>query len=64
MNDDLMTMREVARQLRMDEATVRRWAHSGIIDVIRLPQAGPNVRYRMRRTAFDALFENNMSKKD
>lgn len=63
MNDEFMTMQEVAKRLRMDRATVQRWAHSGIIDVIRLPQAGPNARYRMRKEAFDALFGNNTSKK-
>ncbi|GAC1662327.1 MAG: hypothetical protein PVS3B3_33450 [Ktedonobacteraceae bacterium] len=63
MSDELMTMQEVAQILRMDEATVRRWARSGIIDVIELPRVKKNTRYRMRRTAFDAML-NNTSKKD
>jgi excisionase family DNA binding protein len=55
---ELMTIGEVARKLRLDRATVQRWAHEGAIDVITLPSVGRNVRYRMHRTAFNALLKD------
>ena len=62
MDNEFMTMQEVARKLRMDQATVQRWAHSGIIDVIKIPSVGRNRRYRMRRAAFEALLNNTITK--
>ncbi len=34
---DLMTVREVARALRVDDETVHRWAREGKLPAIRLP---------------------------
>ncbi len=53
---DLLTVREVARQLRVDDTTVRRWIKSGALDAVALPHSGKRCGYRVRRNTLDALF--------
>lgn len=48
---NLLTVKEVAGRLRVDDDTVRRWAKKGIIECLRLPGGG----YRFTRTAFDRM---------
>ncbi len=48
---DLLTTREVARMLRVDHTTVRRWIKSGAMEAITLPRGG----YRVRRATVDAI---------
>ena len=38
--EELLTVREVARRLRVDDTTVRRWITSGVLDAISLPHRG------------------------
>ena len=57
--DELLTMQEVAYYLRVDQTTVRRWAHTGILDVVQLPLVGKNIRYRMRRSALETLLRRS-----
>lgn len=52
---DLLTVREVAEQLRVDDTTVRRWIKNGILDAITLPHRGARQAYRVRRATLDAL---------
>ena len=52
---ELLTVREVAHQLRMDETTVRRWIKHGVLDAITLPHQGKRQAYRIRRSTLDAL---------
>lgn len=52
---DLLTVGEVARQLRVDDTTVRRWIKSGVLDAISLPHSGLRQAYRIRRTTLEAL---------
>ena len=35
--DELLTVREVARRLRVDDTTVRRWIKSGALEAVTLP---------------------------
>ena len=35
--DELLTVSEVARRLRVDDTTVRRWIKSGALEAITLP---------------------------
>lgn len=56
--EKLLTVREVARQLRVDDTTVRRWIKSGALDAIALPHHGKRQAYRVRRTTLDTLLEN------
>ncbi len=46
---ELLTVSEVAKQLRVDDTTVRRWIKTGILEAITLPHRGC-----ARHTAFVA----------
>jgi len=52
---DLLTVREVAKQLRVDDTTVRRWIKNGVLEAITLPHRGTRQAYRIRRKTLDAL---------
>lgn len=52
---DLLTVREVAQQLRVDDTTVRRWIKNGVLDAITLPHRGARQAYRIRRATLNAL---------
>jgi len=52
---DLLTVREVAQQLRVDETTVRRWITNGVLEAITLPHHGKRQAYRIRRSTLNAL---------
>lgn len=53
--DELLTVREVARRLRVDDTTVRRWIKNGVLEAITLPHRGARQAYRIRRATLDAL---------
>lgn len=55
---DLLTVREVADQLRVDDTTVRRWIKNGILEAITLPHSGTRQAYRIRRSTLDALLSS------
>ena len=48
MNEDVFTVKEVAKQLRIDEKTVRAWIRRG-----ELPAIDIGGEYRIRQTALD-----------
>jgi excisionase family DNA binding protein len=52
---ELLTAQEVARILRVDDTTVRRWAKKGAIRVIVLPHAGTRVVIRIKRKVIDGI---------
>ena len=54
-NADLLTVREVAKRLRVDDTTVRRWIKLGVLDAITLPHRGARQAYRIRRSTLEAL---------
>ena len=54
---DLLTVREVAKQLRVDDTTVRRWIKTGVLEAITLPHRGTRQAYRIRRSTLNALLE-------
>lgn len=54
-SDELLTVREVARRLRVDDTTVRRWIKSGALEAITLPHKGKRQGYRVRKHTLDAL---------
>jgi excisionase family DNA binding protein len=56
---DLLTVREVARQLRVDDTTVRRWIKNGVLEAITLPHRGARQAYRIRRATLEALLESS-----
>ena len=52
---DLLTVGEVAKQLRVDDTTVRRWIKSGVLEAISLPHSGIRQAYRIRRSTLETL---------
>ncbi|MBO0794323.1 MAG: helix-turn-helix domain-containing protein [Ktedonobacteraceae bacterium] len=53
--DALLTVREVAQQLRVDDTTVRRWIKQNVLEAITLPHHGPRQAYRVKRSTLEAL---------
>jgi len=53
--DELLTVREVARRLRVDDTTVRRWVKSGALEAVTLPHVRARQAYRIKRSTLDAL---------
>ena len=53
--EELLTVSEVARRLRVDDTTVRRWIKSGALEAITLPHAGKRQGYRVRKHTLDSL---------
>ena len=61
MNEDqeeLLTVREVARRLRVDDTTVRRWIKNGSLEAITLPHRGKRQAYRVKKSTMDRLLQN------
>lgn len=56
----LLTVAEVARQLRVDTTTVRRWIALGALEAVVLPHRGERQAYRIRRSALDAILHREI----
>ena len=56
-HDELLTVREVARRLRVDDTTVRRWIKSGALEAITLPHRAKRQAYRVKQSTLDALLK-------
>ncbi|HTI15590.1 MAG TPA: helix-turn-helix domain-containing protein [Dictyobacter sp.] len=61
---DLLTVSEVARRLRVDDTTVRRWIKSGVLEAISLPHSGMRQAYRVRRATLEKLLTSSPSLED
>ncbi len=55
--DELLTVHEVARRLRVDDTTVRRWINNGILEAITLPHSGKRRGYRVKQSTLDELLK-------
>lgn len=51
----LLTVREVARILRVDDTTVRRWVKAGALEAVVLPHARERQAYRIKREAVEKI---------
>ncbi len=51
----LLTVREVAHKLRVDDTTVRRWIKHKTLNAVSLPHVGKRQAYRVRRSTLDSL---------
>lgn len=51
----LLTVREVAAQLRVDDTTVRRWIKGGALSAVALPHRGTRQAYRVHQHALNAI---------
>jgi len=56
-HDELLTVHEVARRLRVDDTTVRRWINNGILEAITLPHSGKRRGYRVKQFVIFAYQE-------
>lgn len=56
---ELLTVREVAQHLRVDDTTVRRWIKSGALEAITLPHRGKRRGYRVRKITIEELFNSS-----
>lgn len=52
---ELLTVAEVAKILRVDDTTVRRWVKQGALEAITLPHKNVRQAYRIRRDTLDKL---------
>jgi len=57
--DDLLTIHEVAKRLRVDDTTVRRWINNGVLDAVTLPHLGKRRGYRVKKTTLDTLLSGS-----
>ena len=56
---DLLTVSEVAEQLRVDDTTVRRWIKGGVLEAVALPHQGLRQAYRIRRSTLETLLASS-----
>jgi excisionase family DNA binding protein len=54
---DLLTVAEVARILRVDDTTVRRWIKTGALEAISLPHVNQRQGYRIKRETLHKVLE-------
>ncbi len=54
----LLTVGEVARQLRVDTTTVRRWIVSGTLEAVILPHRGKRHGYRIRQSTLNQILQS------
>jgi excisionase family DNA binding protein len=62
-NSELLTVNEVARCLRVDDTTVRRWIKNDVLDAIALPHRGRRQGYRIKKTSLDELLNSPATRK-
>lgn len=60
MSNDLLTVSEVARFLRVDDTTVRRWVKQGALEAIVLPHVNARQAYRVRRSTLEKLIGSSV----
>jgi excisionase family DNA binding protein len=54
---ELLTIAEVARILRVDNTTVRRWVKQGVLEAVVLPHANSRQVYRIKRETLDKMLK-------
>jgi excisionase family DNA binding protein len=59
-NEELLTVREVARRLRVDDTTVRRWIKAGTLEAVSLPHSGKRQAYRIKRETVEKLLNSTL----
>lgn len=55
--DQLLTVQEVAKRLRVDDTTVRRWIKSGLLEAVYLPTKSKRQSYRVRSSMVEQIFQ-------
>ena len=55
MSSELLTVSEVARILRVDDTTVRRWVKQGVLEAVVLPHVHERQAYRIKHETLEKL---------
>lgn len=58
---ELLTIQEVARILRVDETTIRRWIMAGVIEAVFLPSTGKRKKYRIKRETLEKILRGDFT---
>ena len=58
---ELFTVSEVAKALRVDDTTVRRWIKCGALEAIKLPHRNKRQAYRIKRATLDRLLTTTVA---
>lgn len=58
---ELLTVSEVAKILRVDGTTVRRWVKLGVLEAITLPHVDKRQGYRIKRETLDKVLGTTAS---
>jgi excisionase family DNA binding protein len=53
--EHLLTIAEVARRLRVDGTTVRRWINTGTLEAVSLPHVNKRTSYRIKSSTLAGL---------
>lgn len=65
MNNELLTVGEVAQILKVDDTTVRRWVKNGAIEAVVLPHINERQSYRITREVLNkALSQSSLDTLD
>ena len=59
MAGDLLTVSEVARVLRVDDTTVRRWVKQGVLEAVVLPHVNTRQGYRIKSATLERVLETS-----
>lgn len=52
---ELLTVHEVAKRLRVDDTTVRRWIKQGVLKAVALPHRNERTAYRVKAETLEAM---------
>jgi excisionase family DNA binding protein len=55
--EKLLTVAEVAKRLRVDSTTCRRWITTGAMEAVALPHANKRQSYRIKESTLAAMLE-------
>ncbi len=58
--EELLTIPEFARALRVDDTTARRWVKNGTLAAVILPHRGKRQAYRIKRSTLEALLAGKL----
>lgn len=53
--EELLTISEVAKRLRVDQSSVRRWIKLGAMEAVVLPHKGKRQIHRVKRETLDRV---------
>jgi excisionase family DNA binding protein len=58
---ELLTVSEVARILRVDDTTVRRWVKQGALEAVILPHVNERQGYRIKRETLNRVLGDSVA---